>query len=219
MWLIFTLKYTIFTLNQSANHEFQTLPHPATFLTVCVWRSKDEESFHPCSHAKISWTHTTSFCWLASETKRWNLGLNLHPPPLNKTGNLPPCHLTTLLPLNKTGNLPPCHLTTLPSFPPCHLTTFPLLRLCHLTILPPFPPCHLTPLIHLSHLPSTPAFPKLSPHYLPTSPTVPPHYSPTFPTLPPHSTHTPFPPSQHTTLPPFPTHLSPNEVDRTNTCD
>ena len=152
MWLIFTLKYTIFTLNQSANHEFQTLPHPATFLTVCVWRSKDEESFHPCSHAKISWTHTTSFCWLASETKRWNLGLNLHPPPLNKTGNLPPCHLTTLLPLNKTGNLPPCHLTTLPSFPNSHRTTFPSLRLCHLTILAAFPPYHLTPLINLSHL-------------------------------------------------------------------
>ena len=153
MWLIFTLKYTIFTLNQSANHEFQTLPHPATFLTVCVRRSKDGESFHPCSHAKISWTHhTTSFCWLASETKRWNLGLNLRPPPLNKTGNLPPCHLTTPLPLNKTGNLPPCHLTTLPSFPNSHRTTFPSLRLCHLTILAAFPPYHLTPLINLSHL-------------------------------------------------------------------
>ena len=169
MWLIFTLKYTIFTLNQSANHEFQTLLHPATFLTVCVRRSKDGESFHPCSHAKISWTHhTTSFCWLASETKRWNLGLNLRPPPLNKTGNLPPCHLTTPLPLNKTGNLPPCHLTTLPSFlpcylttplhtpfPNCHLTTFPPLWLWHLTILPLFPPCHLTTLIHLCHLPSS----------------------------------------------------------------
>ena len=103
----------------------------------------------------MSWTHhAPSFRWLASETKRWNFGLSVYPPPLNKTGNLPPCHLTNL------PSFLSYHLTTPPppppqTFPNCNLTTFSPLWLCHLILLPPFPPCHLTPLVHLSHLPSS----------------------------------------------------------------
>ena len=48
----------------------------------------------------------TSCSFTSCHQTRWNLGLTLRPPPLNKTGNLPPCHLTTL-----------------PSFLPCHLTS------------------------------------------------------------------------------------------------
>ena len=110
------------------------------------------EFFHPCGHAKISWTHhALLFCWSASEIKRWNLGLTLRPSHLNKTGNLPPCHLTTL------PSFLPCYLTTPlhTPFPNCYLTTFPPLWLWHLTILPLFPPGHLTTLIHLCHLPSS----------------------------------------------------------------
>ena len=68
--------------------------------------------------------------------------------PLNKTSNLPPCHLTTL------PRFPPCHLTTLPPFPTCHLTTGLPLQPCHLTILPSFPPSQLTTPFPFSSFPA-----------------------------------------------------------------
>ena len=68
-----------------------------------------------CDHARSSWTHPTPpFRWSTSETKRWNIGVTLRPPPLNTTRNLSPCHFTTLPPF------PPCHLTTLSPFQTCH---------------------------------------------------------------------------------------------------
>ena len=57
------------------------------------------------------------FLLITIRSRRWILGLILHPTSLNKTRNLTLSHLTALLPF------PPCHLTALPSFPPSHFTT------------------------------------------------------------------------------------------------
>ena len=110
-------------------------------------------TIEPLISAKISWTHhASSFRWLASETKRWNLGLTLRSPSLNKTGNLLPCHLTTV-----------------PSFLPCHLTPLPT------PTFPKFPPHYLPTSLfsQLSHLATSLhsyTFPTFSAHYSPTFP-------------------------------------------------
>ena len=132
-----------FCLKSACGYEFQTLPHPTIFLTACI-RSKESISIPAVMQENLVPISTLSFHWLTSETKRWNLELTLH-----------------ILPLNKTINLPPCHLTTLSPFPTCHVTTFPPFQLCHLTILPSFPPSHLTTLTPLppSQLTTLPPFP------------------------------------------------------------
>ena len=53
------------------------------------------------------------------KNKRWNLGLTLCPPTLNKIRNLSPCHFADLPPF------PPCQLTTILPFIPFQLTTLP----------------------------------------------------------------------------------------------
>ena len=54
------------------------------------------------------------FSSLTSKPKRWNLGLTLHPPTLNKTRNLSPFHLTTL---PNVAPSQPHHPSTFPPFP------------------------------------------------------------------------------------------------------
>ena len=47
-----------------------------------------QEPFHLWSHASKYWFHpASSFSWLTPETKRWNLGLTLCAPFLNKSRN------------------------------------------------------------------------------------------------------------------------------------
>ena len=55
---------------------------------ILYFQQLTRDSIYPWSHTGKSWTHPTSlFSWLTSETKRWNLGLTLHPPSLTKTRN------------------------------------------------------------------------------------------------------------------------------------
>ena len=83
-------------LTSAYYYKFYTHPHATIFLTA---RRRSKESFHPCGHARKSWTHPApSFPWLTSETKRWNFGRTLRYPPLNETRNLPSSHLITLPP-------------------------------------------------------------------------------------------------------------------------
>ena len=131
---------------------------------------RTEDMSLSCS-LSLSWAYPAPLflCWSTSKTKRWNLGLTLHPPILNKTRNLPPCHFT-ILPLFPSYHLttfapfPPCQLLTTPSplpppFPTCQVTALQPLQPCCITILPPFPPSQLTtfppfpPSHYLSHLP------------------------------------------------------------------
>ena len=107
-----------FHVTPACDYKFHTLLHPH-YIFNSSWKIYGE-SFHPCGHARKSRIQPAySFPWLTSETKRRKLGLTLHPPPLNKTRNPLPFHLTYLAPS------PPCHLTTLPPFSLSHLKSLP----------------------------------------------------------------------------------------------
>ena len=113
------------------------------FLPFTDWRNPTI-LVYSCGHARISWTDPTpSLRWLTSGTKRSNLGLALHAPPLNKTRNFPNFHLTTLPPF------PTSYLTFLPRPRPSHHTTLPPSQLTN--PLPP-PPFSLLLSSLLSHL-------------------------------------------------------------------
>ena len=115
----------------------------------------------PLRISKISWTHhALSFRWSASETKRWNLGLTLRPPHVNKTGNLQSSHLTTL------QSFLPCHLPTPPS---THLSQIATSLLSHLSDCDTSLFSHLSHLATLLHSYTFPAFPAPYSPILPSS--------------------------------------------------
>ena len=128
-----------FDLKSACDYKFQTLPHPTIFSTACI-RSKESLSIPSATQGNLEPILLLRSFDEHQKQKDKILDSPKCPPPLNKTRNLPPWHLTTLPPV------PPCHLTILPPFPTCHLTTLSPFRPCYLTILPPFPPCHLTTL-------------------------------------------------------------------------
>ena len=143
--------FTSFKMKSLTTHTNKKIPHK--FLTACI-RSKENLSVPAITQKYLLYTLSPSFRWLSSETKRWNLGLPLCPPPLNKTGDLLPCHLySPIFPA-----LPPHYLPTSPTVPPHYSSNFPTLppHSSHtrflpsqLMALPPFPP-HLSPMTNKS---------------------------------------------------------------------